>query len=102
MITNKFRQVRAITRTMRKADWRLIIGGQLRTIDGQCPITQVCQAETAQLHHPDYWRIAAERLGLPPSLALEIVCAADAAYRTDFHAVRKLRRILLRAAGMQL
>ncbi len=112
-----FRLLRALTRTMGKSRWRLAADDNIRTQDERpfqsCPLTFAARVATGRdLKSSEFWD-AGKLLGMKHDLIADIAAAADEqdfVLATDararlpaqpcFKARAKIRRILLRAAGL--
>jgi hypothetical protein len=98
-----FRRMRALTRAMRKGTaWCLVNGEKVRCGDQcpyQCPLTFVGGVPGRSA---DAARQVADRLGFTESEANDIMWAADRTHRREpWQLHRRLRSILLRAAGLK-
>jgi hypothetical protein len=106
MMTNTFRQIRALCRTMRKATWEKGPNVHntlqcIRTPDEHCPLTFTALVATGKDLELQQFRNAGALLGITARLSTRIADAADKnLIWGDNTFVLKLRRILLKAAGL--
>jgi hypothetical protein len=107
MTTNTFRQIRALCRTMRKTTWKKAPNIYqrlecIRTLDDHCPLTFTALVATGKDLELQQFRNAGALLGITSRLSTRIADAADNHLILYDHKsfVLKLRRILLKAAGL--
>jgi hypothetical protein len=99
-MTNTFRQIRALCRTMRKGKWFRHQESYIRTIvrgETHCPLTFAAWVATGKSTEPAFYEEAGDLLGITRKLSDQVMEAADL---DEEWALPKLRRILLKAAGL--
>ncbi len=84
-----------------KFEWRVDVGGKIRTPEDDCLLTAVCRGLTGQRYAWHQYPVAAGRIGLPIEVANDVVVAADwpAEQRQD-PATFALRQQLKEAVGL--
>ncbi len=109
-----FRLLRALVRTMGKTEWefRRNLYGVSRSNflrqkgeEDSCPLTFTWRIASGQLYRSRDWQTVGHKLGFNAQLAELIILAADHGEGNGFGTAggtrRRIRRILLRAAGLK-
>jgi len=108
-----FRKMRALCRTMRKTDWEFrydLYGTSASTFlrqkdqEDSCPLTFTWFVASGQFYHSRDWEPVSRKLGFKLHEAEKIIMSADHGNSKTVMAsktCKRMRRILLRAAGLK-